>query len=281
MDLFRKLQEMQFTNTERIIADFTTHNPLKVLEMTTRTLADATYTSPMAVTRFCKKLGVGGFLQFKLLLSSEIGHMQNAIHVDDILPIKEYDTAYNVIAKIKKIQIAAIEETANKLDYNLIQKIVQLMMNADQIDIYGLGINYYIAEEIKYLIGRLDKKVVINDSKNERYAQVLSSNEKHIAFVLTHTGEEKEQLKIAKLIQNQGTKIISLTGDENSSLAKISDYNIYIKPGDRFVDMGPIVFSTSTRYVLDTIFGYMFTFVYRNNKEKFDTYAKLTNYENK
>jgi len=192
--------------------------------------------------------------------------------IDDILPLKKNDTAFQTISKMKNLQIAAIEETAKELDYQKIQNLVSILMKTEKIDFYGIGINYYISEEIRYLLTRIGKKVTIRDNKNEKIAQVLSSNKDNVAFVLSHTGEEKEQIEIAKILKSKGTTIVTLTGYKDSLLAKLSDFHFYIKPGRRFVDMGPIIFSTSTRYVLYTIFGYLFTFCYEQQKEEFERF---------
>lgn len=279
MTLINDMKNMKCTSTEEIIRDYIFDNPNDVLKMTTRELSEKTFTSPTAISRFCKKLGAQGFPQFKLLLSSEVPLLQNQMFIDDILPLKKNDTAFQTISKMKNLQIAAIEETAKELDYQEIQDLVSILMKTEKIDFYGIGINYYISEEIRYLLTRIGKKVTIRDNKNEKIAQVLSSNKDNVAFVLSHTGEEKEQIEIAKILKSKGTTIVTLTGYKDSLLAKLSDFHFYIKPGRRFVDMGPIIFSTSTRYVLYTIFGYLFTFCYEQQKEEFELYAQLANYE--
>ena len=279
MTLVHDMKKMICTSTEEVIRDYILDHPMEVLEMTTRELSDITYTSPTAITRFCQKLGTKGFPRFKLLLSAELNLIQADTFIDDHLPLKPSDTAFQTITKMQNIQISAIKETAKELDYQQLQKLVHVLMQCEHIDFYGIGINYYISEEIRYLFTRIGKKVTLRDSKNERIAQVLSSKKGHVAFVLSHTGEEKEQLEIARILKKKDTIIVTLTGYPDSTLAKLSDFHFYIKPGRRFIDMGPIIFSTSTRYVLDTIFGYLFTFCYEQHKEEFELYAKLANYE--
>ena len=278
MTLINDMKNMKCTSTEEIIRDYIFDNPNDVLKMTTRELSEKTFTSPTAISRFCKKLGAQGFPQCKMLFSSEAALLKNKTFIDDILPLKKNDTTFQTISKMKNLQIAAIEETAKELDYQEIQNLVSILMKTEKIDFYGIGINYYISEEIRYLLTRIGKKVTIRDNKNEKIAQVLSSNKENVAFVLSHTGEEKEQIEIAKILKSKGTIIVTLTGYKDL-LAKLSDFHFYIKPGRRFVDMGPIIFFFFSRYVLYTIFGYLFTFCYEQQKEEFEVYAQLANYE--
>lgn len=279
MTLLNDMKQMKCTATEEIIRDYIFDHYVEVLHMTTRELSEKTYTSPTAVSRFCKKLGAEGFPQFKLLLVSESQYFQDQLIVDDVLPLKQNDTAFQTISKMEKLQTQAISETAKELDYTQIQKLVLLLMKCDKIDFYGLGINYYIAEEFRYLLERIGKKVSLRENKNDRIAQVIASKKGDVAFILSHTGKEKEQYEIARLLKEKGVIVVSMTGYVDSPLAKLADFHFYIKPGRRFVDMGPIIFSTSTRYVLYTIFGYLFTFCYESKKEEFEIYARLANYE--
>ena len=279
MTLFNDMKHMKCTPTEQVIRDYILENYIDVMHMTTRDIAKKTYTSPTAVTRFCRKLGIDGFLKFKLQLVSESKSFQEELIVDEVLPLKPKDTAYQVITKMHKIQTQAIEETAKELDYRQIQKLTHLLMQCENIHFFGLGVNYYIAQEFRYLFERTGKKVRLRESKNERIAQVLDAKKGDVAFVLSHSGVEGEQYEIAKLLKEKGIFVVCLTGYLDSPLAKIADYHFYIKTGRRFVDMGNIIFPTSTRFILNVIFGYLFTFCYEDKKEEFELYAKLANYE--
>jgi len=279
MTLLYDLKNMKCTATEEVIRDYIFDHYLEVLHMTTRELSEKTFTSPTAISRFCKKLGAEGFPQFKLLLVSESQYFQDQLIIDDVLPLKQNDTAFQIVTKMEKIQTQAILQTAKELDFTQVQKLVLLLMETERIHFFGLGINYYIAEEFRYLLGRIGKKVALGENKNDRISQLIDAKKGEVAFVLSHTGKEKEQYEVARLLKEKGVTVVSLTGYPDSPIATLADFHFYIKPGRRFVDMGPIIFSTSTRYVLYTIFGYLFTFCYENKKEEFEIYARLANYE--
>ena len=147
MTLLNDMKQMKCTPTEQVIRDYILGNYVDVMHMTTRDIAKKTYTSPTAVTRFCRKLGIDGFLKFKLQLVSESKNFQEDLIVDEVLPLKPNDTAYQVITKMQKIQTQAIEETAKELDYQQIQKLTHLLMKCENIHFFGLGVNYYISQE--------------------------------------------------------------------------------------------------------------------------------------
>ena len=66
MDLNCRLQRHSgLTQNERHLRDYILRYPEKVARMNTRELAQASFTSPAAVIRFCQKLGFKGLKDFK------------------------------------------------------------------------------------------------------------------------------------------------------------------------------------------------------------------------
>lgn len=66
-NLIKLLQEKeQFSNAETTIADYLLANFRTLPSMSTRQLAQATYSSSAAIVRFCQKLGFGVTQNFVL-----------------------------------------------------------------------------------------------------------------------------------------------------------------------------------------------------------------------
>ncbi|MTD38902.1 SIS domain-containing protein [Erwinia sp. CPCC 100877] len=154
-----------------------------------------------------------------------------------------------------------------------------MIEKSDQVDIYGSGMNYHIACEFSYMLSRIDKRVNVPESTNTRINQALLSDKTHVAVVLSHTGNTKQYEELLHILRKKETKIIILTGYLSSKLAQLSDYKIYVMPGRKFSDMGPMFFSESTKYVLNILFALLFTKNYRMNVDRSSEYAKMANYE--
>ena len=74
MDLNCRMQRHTgLTQTERHLRDYILQNPERMARMNVRELAQASFTSPSAVIRFCQKFGYKGLKDFKadLLCGSE------------------------------------------------------------------------------------------------------------------------------------------------------------------------------------------------------------------
>ena len=67
MRLLKAMQEGErFSSTEENIVEYILSHPAQISEMTTRELAEKTYTSPAAIFRLCQKLGLKGYNEFKI-----------------------------------------------------------------------------------------------------------------------------------------------------------------------------------------------------------------------
>lgn len=277
MSLVQKMIDREdFTEIEVSIAEYILAYPEVVLTSTTRDLAKSTYTSPTTIVRFCQKLGLTGFPQFKIRLSAEMNAKKSGIDHLDITPITGSDSVYQILQKVRELEESAIVETQAALDYKMVTKVVDLLDKAEQIDFYGSGVNLHLAHEASYLFMRLGKKVSVSESSSIHMAQTYFSNEKHVAIILSHSGETAKHIEAVKILQKRRTKTVCLCGYMNSKLAKLCDICIYIKPGKRFIDMGPLIFSTSTRYVLHTFFAVLFSWKYEKHMTDFEDYIKWT-----
>ena len=66
MDLNKRLREHTgLTPTDQCLRDYFLRYPERAARMNTRQLAEATFTSPSAVVRFCRKFGYQGLQDFK------------------------------------------------------------------------------------------------------------------------------------------------------------------------------------------------------------------------
>lgn len=273
------LDKNSLTKNEQVLAYYIIDNPNEFVDSTTREISKKLFISPAIVTRFAKKVGMDNLFELKIKvvkeLSLEINH-----EISDEIPVRENDTSYQLMNKIKDISFTAIEETKKELDYATLDEIVSIIDNSKQVDIYGSGLNYHIACEFSYMLSRIGKRVNVPESTNTRFNQAMLSNEDHIAIVLSHTGNTKQYEEILNILKRRKTKIVILTGYLSSRLAQLSDYKVYVMPGRKFSDMGPIFFSESTKYILNVLFSILFTKKYKVNVENSSEYAKVVNYEN-
>lgn len=91
MGLLKKIElANNFSSVERILGKYVLENGEKVLNMSTKELAKATFTSPASIVRFCRKLEYEGYNDFKIALAAQLQYSR--LSNDDInanYPLKE------------------------------------------------------------------------------------------------------------------------------------------------------------------------------------------------
>ena len=114
MSLIQQLKQAQdFTEREKDIARFVLEHPETIENMSSRELGHQTFTSAASVTRFCQKLGVKGFPEFKIKFVSELrdGYLDEK---QEKIMMSERENVVTMVRKITEIQKQAVMETQRK-----------------------------------------------------------------------------------------------------------------------------------------------------------------------
>ena len=108
MNLIKELQEKKrFSDSERTIADYLLKHSRLLPSMTTRQLAQKTYTSSAAIVRFCQKLGFGGYTEFRVeFLAQMIQYIESPCGME--LSMTDRDSVHSILEKVTRLEIDAI-----------------------------------------------------------------------------------------------------------------------------------------------------------------------------
>lgn len=282
MRLLKTLYEKEkFSAVEQSIIKYMLDNPRDIVNMSIRELANKTFTSAAAIFRLCQKCGLKGYTEFKVKFISEANRALDS-KIDDLdkpiqdlnRPISSDDDEKAVIQKMAFLEIEAIEETKNELDYEQVKKIAKILNEAKQIVFFGYDLNYYIAQSTVYHLLQANKVAVAYETQNSQLAKALLVKNDEVAILISRTGENKRLIEIAKILKQKKVKMILLSGNRDTSLDKICDEFVYIANVTEYLNMGGVIFSIGCRYVLDVLFGILVSYNYKDVERftnKFET----------
>ena len=110
MTILEKLEAMEdFTYVERKIARYILEHKDDVGEMTISGLAAAAYSSNAAIIRLCRKLGAGGYREFRIQLVRDIErHQREQLPVDMNQPFYKKDSASDIVKQISDLMTETI-----------------------------------------------------------------------------------------------------------------------------------------------------------------------------
>ena len=276
MRLLKTLSEREkFSSVEQNIIKYILDNPKEIVNMSIRELANKTFTSSAAIFRLCQKCGLKGYTEFKIKFISEVNRTSDFENDELEKPIRDLhrpingkDDVKSVVRRMAFLQIEAIEETKNEINYKQLERVADMMNAAGQIVFFGFDLNYYISQSTVYHLVRTGKPAVVYETVNNQVAKAVMFKKEDVAILISRTGENKNLIRISQVLKRKGAKIILLSASRDTSLDKLCDEFIYIANVIDYLSMGGVIFSVGCRYILDVLFGILFSKNYKS-VEKF------------
>ena len=276
MRLLKTLSEREkFSAVEQNIIKYILDNPKEIVNMSIRELANKTFTSSAAIFRLCQKCGLKGYTEFKIKFISEVNRTSDFENDELEKPIRDLhrpingkDDVKSVVRRMAFLQIEAIEETKNEINYKQLERVADMMNAAGQIVFFGFDLNYYVSQSTVYHLVRTGKPAVVYETVNNQVAKAVMFKKEDVAILISRTGENKNLIRISQVLKRKGAKIILLSASRDTSLDKLCDEFIYIANVIDYLSMGGVIFSVGCRYILDVLFGILFSKNYKS-VEKF------------
>ncbi|SEO13483.1 transcriptional regulator, RpiR family [Amphibacillus marinus] len=196
-----------FNDLEMGIYHYICQNIEKVAYMRIRELADATHVSTATILRFCKKLNCEGFSEFKTKLKMELQEGKKQ-------PIKSSQHAI----------LEFFERTLHADRDEQIGRAASLVSDAENVIFIGNGSSGILAEYgARYFSGLGKFSTYIKDFSYPLHAKLKN---KSVTIALSVSGENPFTISQVNKLKQEGSKIVSITNNKLSTIAKISDVNI-------------------------------------------------------
>lgn len=282
MKIITELNELKkmkkLTQTERHIVDYILTYPEEIEKISSRQLAELTYTSPATVVRICQKLGFSGYSEFKINYLKEVHQTPLMSQLTRNHSITSEDSLHSLMNKVAALEINAIEQTKKAINLDQLKRVAQLLKEATCINFYAFDHNLHLAKMASSHFLYAGKQAVVHDGSNAQFMQAFVAVEGHVAIIISRTGENPVLYRIAKLLTKRNIPIIVLTQSRHSKLAKLSTEYLYLYNVHRFTDMGPILFQTSAQYLFDLLFAILFSQNFENSVKQNESYEQMSEY---
>lgn len=242
----------QATETEKSVLKYILDNTKEVVYMDIYSLAKKGYCSPATIVRICKKNHFDGFRELKIALLNDL-NFNDQLLKDSGIEIKHEDHN-SFIRDILNESVTAINNTYNLVDYDEVNKIINLLKKAKIIRLFGMGASYLVAKDFQLKLERINKTTVLFE---DTHMQIISSNNlkpDEVAFMISYSGKTKEINEMAQNMKKKGGTIISLTQYSNNKLMQIADYNLFVPKIERPLRIG----ATSSRISQLSVIDYLY-----------------------
>ncbi|MHC1681443.1 MAG: MurR/RpiR family transcriptional regulator [Clostridiaceae bacterium] len=257
----------KFTSVEWEIIEYIENNIKEVLHMTADELAGVTYTSTASIIRLCQKLGLKGYKEFKVRLATEINSFNiSGERVREDIPIKKSDTKIEVVKKMLNLSYQALTDTYNDIDVEKLSKVAKMLIEYDNLSIFGKGPSCLIAADFYYKISRIGINAHLDTLPGFSFSRVILKNSSSLAIFVSYYGQQQEYLKLAQMLRKRNIPIILITGPNEGSLCKYATEVIHVSVHEAYVNkIGTFSSRTAMQFVLDSIYSLIFLSNYDEN----------------
>ena len=182
-------------------------NSQNIRYMTIRELADAVHVSTSAIMRFCKKLDCEGYAEFKVQFKMHLEEIKEKQPLNDISEIIHYFQSVN-----------------NEEFEQNISQVAQLVSQAKQIIFVGIGTSGILGKYGARYFSNIGKFSYFID--DPFYPNIGGISDDAVVIMLSVSGETEQTLNLARFFLQQRCTLVSITNSTNSTLAKMSQYNL-------------------------------------------------------
>lgn len=259
-----------FTKSEKKVAELVIKDPKHILYSSITDLADEAKVGETTVLRFCRKIGFDGYQSFKMTLALSI-QIEDGMEEQLSDEITKEDTLIEVSKKILNVNIAALNETFELLDYEELKKAVDYLLASKRIVFYGVGASAVTAYEAKNKFVRIRPNVeaTFDSHMQSMVASLMGSEEVAVGF--SYSGSTKDTVDVMKLAKNAGAKTICITRFAKSPITKYADVVLLVGAKEGPLQGGALSTKMAQLYMIDIIYAEYFrrnSELAKENKEK-------------
>lgn len=225
----KNLNEIELSLYEYIMK-----NSEKVMYMKIRDLANEAHISTTTVFRFCRKLNYSGFSEFKLKFK---------MYMEDKSKKRVNEDTSFIIDNFKRLSSNEFKK--------MIDGLCGLIGEHDNIVFLGGGLSGIVGKYASRYLASIGKSSTYIDDLFYPINCELYKN--GLVVVLSESGETVEIINAINKFKKEKCIIASITNSENTTIAKISDFNIsYYIPEERIDDID-ITSHLPPMYILETV----------------------------
>jgi len=135
--------------------------------------------------------------------------------------------AIGLAREVLEIEAAAIHALIGKLERSFQQAVDLILACRGRVTISGIGKSGHIARKIASTMSSTGTPAYFVHSAEASHGDLGMITRDDVFIALSNSGESSELLAIVPLIKRQGAKLIALTGNAKSSLAREADVHLY------------------------------------------------------
>lgn len=234
------------TKSEKRVADFILKKTEAILYYSITDLSEEAYVSEATVLRFCRRIGMKGYQDFKLTLAKglvETGNQDKS----------SKNSAHKYVDIICDNTINAVRNMSMLVDRDDLELVVDKIDKAKTIYFFGVGTSGLTALDAKNRFIRIGKKVdaVVDPHIQSMVAATLTEDD--LVVGVSISGSNRDTISSLEIAKANGATIIALTYYLRSPITKLADIVLPAGEKESPLEGGSLSAKIAQLYIIDLL----------------------------
>ena len=260
-----------FFDSEKKIAKYIINHYDKVVDMTVGELAVASGASEASVSRFCKKVGVKGFHHLKISLAKEmVDSNVNDVEISHRISIDDIShSLQNILAN----KIEELKQTVSMMNEIQLRDVLKIIQNAHRVEFVAIGNTLPVAIDGAFKFTQIGISSSCSQIWEAQMGSIYNLGKNDVVIAISNSGESNGVILALEAAHEVGATTISITNNENSSVAKVSDYHITTATREKLFLDGYCFSRVSATTVVEILYLFLTSMID-------DSYKSIARHEN-
>lgn len=243
----------EMSEAERKIALFVLSEPTKSLHFNVVELSRHSASSSAAVVRFCKRIGVNGYNEFKLWLAKDVFQDREEKFLPD-LDLESKTPAEHAIHEVIDYARKSLQDLSRTLDPAQLDRAAQKIRSASATMLFGIGASGIVAADFQQKLLRIGLTTSFTYDSHAQITTSCSLKPTDTALIVSYSGETELMIEIAKQVKQRKAFLITLTMEGANSLRQYADIALLVPASERIYRRGAETSRLSQLTVMDILY---------------------------
>jgi RpiR family transcriptional regulator, repressor of rpiB and als operon len=217
-----RMMRPDLSDREQTILNYLLENPDSADELRLSIIAERFDVSESMIVKLAKKLGFTGFRELK----SSLRAYESSKVAELFEEVTAQDSPGDIVRKIFRASVQAIEETLAIMDLSQFQNAGELFARAAVREIYGAGGSSAIARDAAHKFLRIGIRCGCYDDAHMMAMSASTLGQDDVVLAVSHSGQSSVVLDAVRIAKARGVPVIALTSYQNSTLARLADASL-------------------------------------------------------
>ena len=151
--------------------------------------------------------------------------------------------------------LVSVRDSLGESFTRTVSLMLETLANGGLIVVSGVGKNLHIAEKMSAIFASTGTRSIVLNPVQAMHGDLGMVSSRDLLLALSFSGESDELIRLIPAIRRHGLKVVSLTGNADSTLAKMSDIHLAVPCGKEACPFGmaPTNSTTATMAIGDAL----------------------------